>query len=101
MLTFPGYNFKSLEQITPYLELTASGVTWLWAKDTARKYNCYVTVGYPEKTSRVSGSASLQYYNSAVTVSPDGKTVANYRKSFLYYTDETWAAEGPDSTLEI
>lgn len=24
----------------------------------------------------------------------DGKTIANYRKSFLYYTDETWAHEG-------
>lgn len=25
----------------------------------------------------------------------EGKTLANYRKSFLYYTDETWASEGP------
>lgn len=95
MLTALGYNFKSLEQISPYLEPTASGVTWLWAKDTARKYNCYVTVGYPENAGSTSGSASPKYYNSAVTISPDGKTVANYRKSFLYYTDETWAAEGP------
>ena len=29
-----------------------------------------------------------------MTASPDGKTVANYRKSFLYCTDNTWAAEG-------
>lgn len=95
LLTFPGYNFKSLEQITPYLEPTASGVTWLWARSAARKYNCYVIVGYPEKASSTSGSASLEYYNSAVTVSPNGDTIANYRKSFLYYTDETWASEGP------
>lgn len=26
----------------------------------------------------------------------EGETIANYRKSFLYYTDETWALEGPD-----
>ena len=26
----------------------------------------------------------------------DGETIANYRKSFLYYTDETWALEGAD-----
>lgn len=40
--------------------------------------------------------ASPEYYNSAITVSADGETLANYRKSFLYYTDETWALEGPD-----
>ena len=33
--------------------------------------------------------------NSTVTVSPSGTILANYRKSFLYYTDETWAAEPP------
>jgi protein N-terminal amidase len=30
-----------------------------------------------------------------VTVSPTGTILQNYRKSFLYYTDETWAAEPP------
>lgn len=34
-------------------------------------------------------------YNSIVTVSPTGAIINNYRKAFLYYTDETWAAEGP------
>lgn len=33
-------------------------------------------------------------YNSAVTVAPNGQIVAHYRKSFLYYTDATWAQEG-------
>lgn len=94
MLTISGYNFKSLLQIRPYLEPTALGLTWLWAKNTASKYNCYVTVGYPEKATSTSESASPEYYNSALTVSPDGRTVANYRKSFLYYTDYTWASEG-------
>ncbi|KAI9746481.1 MAG: hypothetical protein M1818_000194 [Claussenomyces sp. TS43310] len=41
-------------------------------------------------------SASPEYYSSAVTVNSDGETIANYRKSFLYRTDETWALEGPD-----
>ena len=40
--------------------------------------------------------ASPEYYNSALVVSSDGETIANYRKSFLYYTDETWALEGRD-----
>lgn len=39
---------------------------------------------------------SPEYYNSAITVNADGETVANYRKSFLYVTDETWALEGPN-----
>jgi protein N-terminal amidase len=28
-------------------------------------------------------------------VDKDGETLANYSKSFLYYTDATWAREGP------
>lgn len=54
-----------------------------------------MTAGYPEKVD-VSHRwpASPEYYNSAITVSAEGETIANYRKSFLYYTDETWALEG-------
>ncbi len=37
---------------------------------------------------------SPEYYNSAILINNDGETVANYRKKFLYYTDETWALEG-------
>lgn len=33
-------------------------------------------------------------YNSLVFVSPSGEVLAHYRKTFLYYTDETWASEG-------
>lgn len=50
-----------------------------------------MTVGYPELTT----TEPKTQYNSAVTVSPTGIVLNNYRKSFLYYTDETWAAEGP------
>jgi len=54
-----------------------------------------VTVGYPEKVDVTpKWPAGPEYYNSSVTVNRDGETVANYRKSFLYYTDETWALEG-------
>lgn len=97
----PGYNFKSLQQISPYLEPTASGITSLWARTTALKYECVVTVGYPEKVDVTpKWPASPEYYNSAITVNPDGETIANYRKSFLYYTDETWALEGPDGFFD-
>lgn len=48
-LTELGYNFKSLAEITPYLEHAGSGITALWARTTALKYDCVVVVGYPEK----------------------------------------------------
>jgi len=92
-LAFTGYNFFSLEEIKPFLEPTTAGISTQWAIRAARHYNCHVTVGYPEITS---GTAPTQY-NSTVTVSPTGAVLANYRKSFLYYTDETWASEGPGS----
>lgn len=96
-LAFSGYNFKSLQHISPYLEPTTAGITSLWARTTALKYNCIVTAGYPEKVDiSFKWPASPEYYNSAITVNRVGETIGNYRKSFLYYTDETWALEGPD-----
>lgn len=91
-LAFSGYTFHSLEEIQPYLEPTTSGVSTQWAIQIARHYNCHVTVGYPELASDESPPTQ---YNSTVTVSPAGAILCNYRKSFLYYTDETWASEGP------
>ena len=90
-----GYNFKSLQHITPFLEHSGSGITSLWARTTALKYDCTVAVGYPERADRGgSGYVGPQNFNSAIVVNGDGETVTNYRKSFLYYTDETWASEG-------
>ncbi|TVY84301.1 Protein N-terminal amidase [Lachnellula suecica] len=95
-LAFSGYNFRSLQHITPFLEPTTAGITSLWARTTALKYNCVVVAGYPEKVDVApKWPASPEYYNSAITVNSEGETIANYRKSFLYYTDETWALEGP------
>jgi protein N-terminal amidase len=97
-----GYNFPSREQIDPYLEPTTSGTTTKWAQETAQIYRCYVTVGYPEKTiiSGTDTNENVINYNSAVTVSPTGTVLANYRKRYLYYTDETWAAEGDNKQNE-
>ncbi|KAK4246288.1 carbon-nitrogen hydrolase [Corynascus novoguineensis] len=94
-LAFTGYNFKSFQQIVPFLEEAGSGITFLWAQTTALKHDCAVVVGYPEKVDVSDRSpASPEYYNSAVMVDGDGDMVVNYRKSFLYYTDEAWALEG-------
>ncbi|KAF2841602.1 N-terminal asparagine amidohydrolase-like protein [Patellaria atrata CBS 101060] len=91
-MAFTGYNFSSLEEITPFLEPTAAGPSTRWAQESAVRYGCHVTVGYPELASEATGSR----YNSTVTVSPDGRVLHNYRKSFLYYTDELWAQEGDE-----
>ncbi|KAJ3458487.1 hypothetical protein MRS44_012596 [Fusarium solani] len=94
-LAFSGYNFKSLQDITPFLEPSGSGITSLWARTIALKYNCTVTVGYPEKVDvSPKWPTGPEYYNSLIVVNGEGETIANYRKSFLYYTDETWALEG-------
>lgn len=87
-----GYNFKSKEQITTYVEPSGSGISSLWARTMALKHDCTVAVGYPERTRIPSGEE--EFYNSLIVVNGDGETVANYRKTFLYYTDETWASEG-------
>jgi protein N-terminal amidase len=54
-----------------------------------------VTVGYPEVAQNPTDISMNNYYNSAVTINAHGEIIANYRKTFLYYTDETWASEGP------
>jgi protein N-terminal amidase len=85
----------------PYLEHTTSGITSLWARTTALKHECVVIAGYPETVDiRPNWPASPEYYNSAIIVNADGETIANYRKAFLYYRDETWALEGPDGFFD-
>ncbi|KAF1947070.1 carbon-nitrogen hydrolase [Clathrospora elynae] len=97
-LAFSGYNFHSLEEIRPFLEPTTAGISTQWATQVAQHYNCHVTIGYPEITTpAINPSDTQTHYNSTVTVSPQGVILHNYRKSFLYYTDETWASEGPAS----
>jgi protein N-terminal amidase len=53
-------------------------------------------VGYPEIEARPTEEEPDQskYYNSLLVVDESGEVIHNYRKSFLYFTDETWAAEG-------
>jgi len=93
-----GCNFKSIEAIGPYLEHAGSGITSLWARTIALKYECVVVAGYPEVVDASERwPASLEYYNSALAVNADGETIVNYRKSFLDVRDETWASEGHDA----
>jgi predicted amidohydrolase len=86
-----------LNHISPYLEHSGSGISSLWAQNAALKYDCTVTIGYPESVDITDKwPADPEYYNSAITYNADGEAIINYRKTFLYPTDETWALEGPD-----
>ncbi|KAI9760219.1 MAG: hypothetical protein M4579_001835 [Chaenotheca gracillima] len=89
-LALTGYNHPSLESIEPYLEPTTSGPSTDYARRLALHHNCHVSIGYPETTL----TSPPKRYNSVVLLSPTGDVLVNYRKSFLYYTDETWAEEG-------
>lgn len=51
-------------------------------------------MGYPEIEKDSQDPDKVTYYNSMLVVDENGEFILNYRKSFLYYTDETWAAEG-------
>ncbi|KAJ9634802.1 uncharacterized protein PV06_05735 [Exophiala oligosperma] len=103
-LAFTGYNHPSLAAIAPFLEPTAAGPSTRWAARTAKRLKCTVAVGYPESAEEgnyntifdrhITAETGTVAYNSLVFVSASGDVVAHYRKSFLYYTDETWAQEG-------
>ncbi|EXJ83735.1 hypothetical protein A1O1_07361 [Capronia coronata CBS 617.96] len=103
-LAFAGYNHPSLAAIAPYLEPTAAGPSTRWAARTAKRLKCTVAVGYPEAAEEgnyntifdrhITAETGTIAYNSLVFVNSSGDVVAHYRKSFLYYTDETWAQEG-------
>jgi protein N-terminal amidase len=90
-----------LQDIAPFLEYSGSGITSLWARTVALKYNCVVTVGYPEKADvSLKWPTGPEFYNSTIVVNAEGETIANYRKAFLYYTDESWALEGNEGFFE-
>lgn len=91
-----GYNFRSLDHISPFLEEQKKGVSSLWARSIALKHDCTVIVGYPENVAPTPGGETdvETYYNSAIIYDSEGDAVGNYRKTHLYYTDETWALEG-------
>ncbi|KAJ5723759.1 Carbon-nitrogen hydrolase [Penicillium malachiteum] len=94
-LALTGYNFPSAEAIKPFLEPAGKGPSAEWARETAKRLNCKVCIGYAEiETLKDNDTESTKYYNSLLIVNEHGEVLQNYRKCFLYFTDETWAAEG-------
>lgn len=80
-----GYNFHSRDQILPYCCTPNDGPSYELARKVSSTFQCYTVIGYPERTEDTS-----KLYNSALVVSPQGEVIFNYRKSFLYETDEEW-----------
>jgi protein N-terminal amidase len=90
-----GNNYKSLGDIHPFLEPTATGFTSIWARETALEYGCMVIAGYPEKVDvTAKWPASPEYHSSVIVVDAHGEIIANYRKSFVCSPDQKWALEG-------
>lgn len=75
------------------MEPAGTGRSAIWAQNTAKRLRCKVCVGYPE----IEGSPDsegVKYYNSLIVVDEQGEVIHNYRKCFLFFTDNTWAHEG-------
>lgn len=87
-LALTGYKYADRDDILPVVEAAGKGPSFEWAKNISQKLGCHTILGYPE----LDGST---IYNSAAIVSPQGDLVYNYRKTFLYETDEQWGCSEP------
>ncbi|KAI3404397.2 NTA1 [Candida oxycetoniae] len=83
-LALTGYNFSSSLHIKPHLEsITNYGVSLNFAKNLSIVHQCFTVIGYPE-------IFNGKIYNSAALFNRNGELIHNYRKTFLYETDEVW-----------
>lgn len=95
ILVFPefaltGYSFHNRDHILPYTSKPGEGPSYEFAREVSRAFQCYTVIGYPE----IHDGGVL--YNSAIMTNALGEIVWNYRKSFLYFTDDDWGcAENP------
>ena len=91
-MAFTGYCFKDRTEILPYCELAENGPTASWCQRTARRLDCVVVAGFPER------GRDGRLFNSLLAVDAHGAVRHVHRKHFLYTTDESWATEGPAFT---
>lgn len=88
-MALTGYNFRSPQHVSPFLESIGKGKSYEFGKLVSEKWNCLTLLGYPEKSEE-------KIYNSAVLIDPKGNIVYNYRKTHLYETDKLWGcSESP------
>lgn len=82
-----GYELTGKEMLTNVAERSTLGPQFAYFQSLAKRFNCYVFAGYAEQ----SDSA---YYNSMYCIDREGKLIRNYRKTFLYLTDEAFYLPG-------
>ncbi|SCV00158.1 LAMI_0G03246g1_1 [Lachancea mirantina] len=86
-----GYSFHSSKHIEPYLYQVTEGPAYELSRHISKQLKCYTIMGYPEKVvSPNDRSINDKCFNSAIVVDSSGEIAFNYRKSFLYHTDENW-----------
>ncbi|KAG8931599.1 Carbon-nitrogen hydrolase [Tulasnella sp. 418] len=105
-MAFTGYIFPSYKSLEPYLELPGQGPTSDFCTSLAKRLECYVIAGYPERllptntelqveTSSEDQPIPVQLAgNSTCLFAPDGTLVGGYRKTNLYEADMPWAQAG-------
>jgi len=104
-----GYMFPDAPSIKPYLEHPKTGPTASFCAELAKRLECFVVAGYPERlafpstptTSVLTGTSDpdpLIGANAAAIYDATGHLVHTYHKSNLFPTDRTWARPGPGFT---
>jgi protein N-terminal amidase len=95
MLTVAGSDFFSVRQASPLLERSGCGISALWSRTVALKYDCSVVVGYPERSeaSTTDFTTVSGIYNSALVINGEGETIVNYRKKLLHPAERIWASD--------
>lgn len=79
------------------LQKTLVGDAGTASKDSGKTSQVAGQIPTVSDTPTAENNDDYTIYNSAVMVSPTGKVLFNYRKSFLYSTDEIWGcSESPD-----
>lgn len=104
--------FPDAPSIHPYLENPGTGPTSTFCAELARRLECYVTAGFPERLEHsdsqplLTTSATIHPSlpapvgaNTAVLYGPTGKLLSLYRKSNLFRTDLSWATAGHGFTV--
>ncbi|CAI4043910.1 amidase SKDI_10G2640 [Saccharomyces kudriavzevii IFO 1802] len=90
-----GYSFHSRKDILPHVTGKDEGPSFQLAKSISEKFQCYTIIGYPEKADE------QKLYNSALVMNPQGKRIFNYRKTFLYDTEEKWNCEENSEGFQV
>ncbi|AAS53786.1 AFR415Cp [Eremothecium gossypii ATCC 10895] len=94
-----GYNFSSRGHILPYASRAGEGASYALAKKVSELFGCVTVIGYPEREYQ---TPDTRLYNSALVVGSNGQVLFNYRKAFLYTTDENWGCcENPEGFQQL